>query len=106
MQYASRRGRGSIDEEGVACGDDEVVARSAAALHANAAGSCECDGNTLTTGPCGAGTALTASGAACACTNPGYILRPCIGNFNWGGINGPTCNAHSQRMDVIFEVGG
>ena len=37
------------------------------------------------------------------CPNPGYILRPCISNQNWGGVNTPTCNAPSQRMTIIFE---
>ncbi len=37
------------------------------------------------------------------CPNPGYIIRPCIGNSNWGGVKTATCNAPSQRMTLIFE---
>ena len=45
---------------------------------------------------------LTATGSICAC-NTGYTVRPCIGNNNWGGINGVTCSASSQTMTVIFQ---
>jgi hypothetical protein len=37
------------------------------------------------------------------CPNPGYIIRPCIGNSNWGGVNTATCNGLNQRMTLIFE---
>lgn len=37
------------------------------------------------------------------CPSPGYIIRPCIGNLNWGGVNTATCNGLNQRMTIIFE---
>jgi hypothetical protein len=37
------------------------------------------------------------------CPNPGYILRPCIGNLNWGGVNTATCSAPSQTMTLEFH---
>ncbi|MCB9232353.1 MAG: T9SS type A sorting domain-containing protein [Bacteroidia bacterium] len=40
------------------------------------------------------------------CPNPGYLIRPCIGNSNWGGVNTPTCSAPSQNMELIFWTFG
>ena len=37
------------------------------------------------------------------CPSPGYIVRPCINNLNWGGLAGPTCNAPSQSMSVVCQ---
>jgi hypothetical protein len=45
---------------------------------------------------------LTATGGICQC-NTGYTVRPCIGNLNWGAINGYTCSASAQTMTVIFQ---
>ena len=33
----------------------------------------------------------------------GYIIRPNIGNSNWGGVNTATCGGSSQQMTLIFE---
>lgn len=43
---------------------------------------------------------------ACACQVAGeniYVVRPCIGNQNWGGVGTDVCNAPSQTMEVIAE---
>lgn len=45
---------------------------------------------------------LSATGAACACFD-GYAVRPCVPNQNWGGLNGPTCDAPSQTMMVTCQ---
>ena len=38
------------------------------------------------------------------CPNPGYILRPCIGNANWGGVNTATCSSNpTQFMGIQFR---
>ena len=36
------------------------------------------------------------------CPSPGWILRACITNLNWGGLNTPTCGAPTQVMELIF----
>ncbi len=36
------------------------------------------------------------------CPNPGYILRPCLGNSNWGGVNTNTCGGANQVMTIQF----
>ncbi|MBI4704669.1 MAG: hypothetical protein HY744_26500, partial [Deltaproteobacteria bacterium] len=37
------------------------------------------------------------------CPNPGYIIRPCQGNYNWGGIKTPTCSPPTQSMSLSFK---
>jgi hypothetical protein len=59
------------------------------------------NGYSWAVGICGSGPELTATGTICQC-NTGYTVRPCIGNSNWGAINGSTCSASSQTMTVIF----
>jgi hypothetical protein len=45
------------------------------------------------------------SGAVCqmAARALGYVVRPRMGNLNWGGVNSATCAPPGdQRMDVYF----
>ncbi len=39
------------------------------------------------------------------CPSPGYIMRPCITNLNWGGVNTATCGAPTQVMTIEFWYG-
>ncbi len=57
------------------------------------------------TGGCGGGVELSAANSICSCPNPEYIVRPCIGNANWGGVNTATCGGDTQTMTVVFEAG-
>lgn len=41
-----------------------------------------------------------------ACDNPGYIVKPCIGNTNWGGVNTATCGGPTQVITLEFTYGG
>ncbi|CAF3773177.1 unnamed protein product [Rotaria magnacalcarata] len=52
-------------------------------------------------GGCGGGPELTATGCVCCC-NTGYTVRPCIGNYNWGGVNCYTCTAAGQTLTVTI----
>ncbi len=96
---------GSNDPDGVTCSDPDAIAAIAAALNTGGTLSIACDGRTWNVGACGGGSELSANGSTCQCTNPGHIVRPCIGNLNWGGVNGPTCSAASQTLRVEFEAG-
>ncbi|HIA05652.1 MAG TPA: PKD domain-containing protein [Flavobacteriales bacterium] len=104
--------KGSLDTVGRSCSDTVMVNEMATALRIGTIGDwIGCSGNDWHVGTgCVAGCALladaiefTADGTNCACTSPGYILRPAIGNSNWGGIAGATCTAPTQVMTVIFE---
>jgi hypothetical protein len=73
------------------------------ALHSNTTTTVTCGGHTFYTGTCGSGTELSADNAVCSCGTTGFTVRPCIGNDNWGGIEGVTCAAASQTLNVVCE---
>jgi hypothetical protein len=100
---------GSNDPVGVSCTDPVIVTQMADALRNATPGSWTCDSRTWVVGTdCGQASAVefNATGSSCACDNPGYIVRPHILNFNWGGINTNTCDAPTQTMTVTFEQRG
>jgi cysteine-rich repeat protein len=61
-----------------------------------------CGGRNWRTGGCGGGIELSANGNICGCSS-GYVVRPCQGNSNWGGVNGSTCGAGGQTMRVVCD---
>ncbi len=91
---------GSADGVGVSCTTN--AKNIAAAMRNGAVLSWNCGGRTWRTGVCGGGLELSAAGSICGCPNPNYIVRPCIGNDNWGGIKTATCNPPTQSMCVEF----
>lgn len=96
--------KGSLDPTGVSCTDPAVVDALANALNTNTPiGPLACDGRNWQVGACGPGMELSAAGSICSCPANEYIVRPCIGNLNWGGVNSNTCNGPDQRMWVEFE---
>ncbi|RJP39571.1 MAG: hypothetical protein C4547_03465 [Phycisphaerales bacterium] len=96
---------GSNDPTGKVCDDPNAVQQIAAALNTNGTLAITCNGINWRIGACGPSRELSAAGTTCLCSNPAHILRPCLTNFNWGGIAGPTCNAPTQTMKVVFETG-
>ena len=106
--------RGTNDPTGITCSDPTLTRRIAEAMRARTNLNVVCDGKTWVVSsnrPCIGGCAqaaddvelIVSSAATCNCTNPSYIFRPCIGNRNWGGLNGLTCGAATQTMEVIFS---
>lgn len=68
-----------------------------------------CGGFTWNTGNCavsGVGIELNAASSAIVCnaSTDQYVLRPKIGNANWGGINGATVGAPTQTMSVSYTT--
>merc|ERR1719373_803085 len=83
----------------------------------------ECGGAYWSSGSCGSDT----TGSELVGTNTGYevkvtetnyhticrcdnnsqtaIFRPCLGNQNWGGFRGPTCNGSTQDMIITCGQG-
>jgi len=79
------------------------------ALNTNAAVSVTCNSRTWNTGSCEDGLELnsypgTVCETFCECPPVGYyVVRPNIGNSNWGGIGTATCGAASQTIRVEFS---
>ncbi|PCH97287.1 MAG: hypothetical protein COB85_02855 [Bacteroidetes bacterium] len=114
IEFISVTISGDQDPIGRTCTDLTMVKQMAGSLRDGVAGTWTCGAETFAIGiGCSAGgCALVAdavefnvsgSGNVCNCDNPGYTLRPAIGNANWGGINGATCGGVNQIMTVTFE---
>lgn len=95
--------KGSNNPIGITLTNSFHVTAIANALRTNTSyGPVTSNGYSWAVGSCGSSIELTATGSMCAC-NTGYTVRPCIGNLNWGGINGVTCSSASQTLTVIFQ---
>lgn len=95
--------RGTFDTVGVTVTDPTVILNIATALRTSGTyGPVTSNSRSWAVGACGGGRALSASSSVCACT-AGYVVRPCIGNRNWGGVNSATCNGPTQTMTVEFR---
>ena len=76
-------------------------------------GSVECNGKKWSVGDCAVGSThyneLTVysqeSTCWCKANSKIWTARPCIGNRNWGGMNGKTCNAESQTLNMDYYLG-
>jgi hypothetical protein len=103
---------GSQDPTGITCSDPVAAQQIADAMRNMTTTTVSCDGNdwSVFAGSCQAvGCALpdndleiTINNSGCNCSTT-YTLRPGIGNENWGGIAGPTCDAATQTL--TFTVG-
>lgn len=95
---------GTLDPVGITIVDPSVIASIALALRTSSAyGPVTSNGHSWAVGGCGGGSELSASGSICSCPSPDYIVRPCIGNSNFGGINSATCSGPTQVMMVLFQ---
>lgn len=99
--------KGSNDLNGVSCTGTTANTICRNLRTGTAMGPTACGGRNWTVGiGCAFAGAveLTANGNICVCdSGSSYTARPCIGNQNWGGINGATCNAPSQTITVICQ---
>jgi hypothetical protein len=100
--YNSVTIKGTNDTVGVTCTDSGAPDQIAALLKSGTDGSVTCGTRTWRVGAC-IGIELNAANVTCECETPGYTVRPCVGNFNWGGVNTATCSAPSQTMTVTFS---
>jgi hypothetical protein len=95
---------GTFDPIGVSTTDPNVIANISMALRTSMAyGPVMSNSRSWAIGRCGSGYELSASGSTCQCATPGYLLRPCINNLNYGGINTTTCSGPTQTITVIFR---
>lgn len=107
--------RGTFDQTGRTCPDENISRQIANSLRFGIASTYSCGGYTWRVGGPGAcysglcGTTaneveLSVDGSLCGCMSPGWSFRPAITNSNWGGINTATCGGANQRMTIEFEV--
>lgn len=96
--------RGSQDSIGVTVTDPSVIAGIALALRTSTAyGPVTSNGRSWAVASCSSVLSLSASGSACSCTAPVYILRPCTTGTDWGGLNGSVCTGPTQNITVTFQ---
>ena len=101
--YTSLTISGSNDPIGITLTNPTYVAQIANALRTNTGyGPVSSNGYSWEVGFCGNGTELTAGGTICG-ASAGYTVRPCIGNTNWGSINGPIGGSSPKIMTVLFQ---
>ncbi|CAM2708092.1 unnamed protein product [Rotaria socialis] len=104
LPYTLLQMNGTYDSVGVTITDSTVIAAIAVALRTAAAyGPVTTNGRSWQVGACGTGSELSAASSICACLSPDYLVRPCIGNSNFGGVNTNTCGGPTQIMTVIFQ---
>ncbi|CAF1450114.1 unnamed protein product, partial [Rotaria magnacalcarata] len=100
--YSSLTISGSNNYVGITLTNPTIVSAIAHALRTNTTyGPISSNGFAWMVGSCGVGYGLTTTGKVCDC-NDGYTVRPCVGNSNWGAINGNACNAGTQTMTITF----
>ncbi len=103
---------GSQDPVGRTCSDPAVAQQIVDAMRTQTTLTVECGGNIWRVnsgGGCQTGCALpdndlvlSVGGGICGCGST-YVLRPGIGNENWGGITGSSCFSPTQTMTVTIE---
>ena len=98
---------GSRNTTGVTCTGSAANTLCQAIRTNNRSVQVTCNGRTWRTNTCFNSNGfdrveLTADNRSCSCTS-NYVVRPCIGNANWGGINGSSCSATTQTITVRCE---
>ncbi len=83
------------------------VPQIATALKNGGSGNWTINGKVVSVGMCN-GPELTVhtTNSTCSCPNDAgvFTLRPTIGNENWGGAGGATCNGSTQTMTLTFTI--
>jgi hypothetical protein len=109
--YSTVTMSGTYDTTGITCSDPTTAQAIADAVRTATSGSWTCDGHTWYL--CGtrySGELWIDAPSLCSgsnCPNPGYLMRACISNANWGGVNTATCTSNpSQTMTLDFCGGG
>lgn len=100
--YNSITMSGTFDTAGITCAVPSAATEICQALHEGRSTSVSCSGHTWNIGQCG-GTELNIDSFTCECDFDGFTARPCIGAFEWGGVNTDTCEPPSQNITVVCE---
>src|SRR5437773_1661649 len=108
--------KGTFDPVGLTINDSVVVPQIASTLQNSGDGTWTVSGVTFNVGHSGSsnienpGTEINANTTGVTSTNscpdPGWVVRPNLGNASWGGANTATCNGPSQTLTVTFSGSG
>jgi hypothetical protein len=102
--YTSITVRGTFDPVGHTCTGAAATTLCNALRNGTAVGATTCGGHLWSVDTiCGLELNAQSGNTGCPCETPGYEVRPCIGNANWGGVNTNTCTPPSQTMTVICQ---
>ena len=101
---------GTQDPTGRPCNDPIVAQQIADAMRNQTTLTVDCGGFTWRVGiACQEGCGLpdndlvlSVGGETCSCVAT-YLLRPGVGNENWGGITGSSCFSPTQTMTVTID---
>ena len=102
--YSSVTLSGSADIVGLSCTEPGPVAAIVDGIRDAGEVEVDCDGHLWTYCPGyggGEGEIFIDARYACDpsnCPSPGYVLRPCQDNENWGGVGTSTCGGPSQSL--------
>jgi len=97
---------GTFDGVGISCTDPTIVGNIVNALQTNTYYEANWAGRLWKINCNGGLEKIWADPAICSgsdCPSPSYIIRPCIMNPNWGGVNTATCGGPTQTMTVWFH---
>lgn len=97
---------GTFDQTGITCTDPAIVSAFAKAMKKPASyTSPVTNGNVWSICSRYQGEVWLNPPSECSGNNcpTGYMIRPGIGNSNWGGVNTATCGGPNQRMTFTFE---
>jgi cysteine-rich repeat protein len=95
--HTSIRLAGTYDQPGRTC-TGPAATTLCNALRNGTAATIDCDGHTWHVGDCVGTMEVTVDGSACACSSPGYALRPCVPYVDWGGAGTSTCFGPTQQL--------
>ena len=100
--YSSVSMSGTFEPAGVTCNEPAAATQICGALHQGSFASVFCSGRLWNVGDC-FGLELSIDNPVCTCNADGHSLRPCIGDAEWGGVNGETCFGPTQNIKVICQ---
>src|SRR5579871_4661013 len=105
MTFSGNANAGAM--AGITCNDPNIIGAFVAALKGGQSYlSPACNGHTWMTCGTNIDKVFLDAGSVCNgsdCPSPGWIIRPCIMNSNWGGANTATCGGPTQTLTLHFQ---
>merc|ERR1719397_7809 len=100
----------SAGSSSVSCNDGTIAQQITDAFSAGTELGVSCNGRSWHTGNCGDSSIISAAqvgyqSEACRCGSFQYVMiRPCIGNQNWGGTGSNICSSVTTTLSITVYV--